>query len=216
VARASGRPSAQQIDPMGNLTDPDSRKMRCSGGGYQQGYNAQLAVTDDYLILATSISQSPNDQTSGVPMINAAVAAVEKLAAATGLPGREIGVLVLDAGYCSTETITAPGPERLIATWQSKAATPEPGQPPDTTRRTQQPSPVIKKMTERLAEPANAALYKRRGATVEPVNAHLKDGRGLRRFSRRGLAAVESELSTAAWVTNLARLYHHLNAEPGT
>jgi transposase len=216
VARASGRPSAQQIDPMGNLTDPDSRKMRCSGGGYQQGYNAQLAVTDDYLILATSISQSPNDQTSGVPMINAAVAAVEKLAAATGLPGREIGVLVLDAGYCSIETITAPGPERLIATWQSKAATPEPGQPPDTTRRTQQPSPVIKKMTERLAEPANAALYKRRGATVEPVNAHLKDGRGLRRFSRRGLAAVESELSIAAWVTNLARLYHHLNAEPGT
>jgi hypothetical protein len=55
---------------------------------------------------------------------------------------------------------------------------------------------VIKKMTERLAEPNNAALYERRGATVEPVNAHLKDGPGLRLFSRRGLAAVESELTS--------------------
>lgn len=216
AARASGRPSTQQIDPVGNLTDPDSRKMRCSGGGFQQGYNAQLAVTDDHLILATSISQSPNDQTSGVPMINAAVAAVEKLNTATGLPGCEIGMLVLDAGYCSVETITTPGPDRLIATWQSKAATPEPGQTPDTTRRTQQPSPVIKTMTERLTEPANAALYKRRSATVEPVNAHVKDGRGLRRFSRRGLAAVASELSIAAWVTNLTRLYQYLNPEPAT
>ena len=111
-AQASGRPPGKQIDPMGNLTDPDSRKMRCSGGGYQQGYNAQLAVTNDHLILATSISQSPSDQTSGIPMINAAVAAVEKLNTATGLPGPEIGMLVLDAGYCSIETITAPGPDR--------------------------------------------------------------------------------------------------------
>lgn len=215
-ARASGRPPGKQIDPMGNLTDPDSWKMRCSGGGYLQGYNAQLAVTDDHLILATSISQSPSDQTSGIPMINAAVVAVEILNTATGLPGQVIDMLVLDAGYCSIDTITGPGPDRLIATWQSKATTPEPDRPPDTTRRTQEPSPDIKKMTERLAEPANKALYKRRGATVEPVNAHHKDGRGLRRFSRRGLAAVESELSMAAWVTNLTRLHHHLNPEPGT
>jgi len=121
LAQASGRRPDRQLDPVGNLTDPDSRKMRCSGGGYQQGYNAQLAVTDDHLILAISISQSVNDQTSGVPMINAAVAAVEKLSTATGLPELEIGMLVLDAGYCSTDTITAPGPDRLIATMQSRA-----------------------------------------------------------------------------------------------
>ena len=216
AALVSGRRPALLTDPRGNLTDPDSRKMRCNGGGYLQGYNAQLAVSDDHLILATSISQSPSDQTSGIPMINAAVAAVETLAAATGLPECKIGMLVLDAGYCSAETITAPGPDRLIATWQSKAATPKSGQAPDTTRRTQESSPVIKAMTQRLAEPANAELYKRRCATVEPVNAHLKDGRGLRRFSRRGLAAVESELSMAAWVTNLTRLYQHLNPQPGT
>ena len=75
---------------------------------------------------------------------------------------------------------------------------------------------MIKRMTERLTEPANAALYKRRGATVEPVNAHLKDGRGLRRFSRRGLSAVESELSIAAWVTNLLKLYLHQHPAPVT
>ena len=123
-------------------------------------------------------------------------------------------MLLFDAGYCSADTITAPGPDRLIATRQSKAPTPEPADPAKSTP--QESSPVIKKMTERLAEPANAELYKRRCATVEPVNAHLKDGRGLRHFSRRGLAAVASELSMAAWVTNLTRLYQHMHPEPGT
>jgi len=58
---------------------------------------------------------------------------------------------------------------------------------------------------------ANAELYARRGATVEPVNAHIKDRRGLRRFSRRGLAPARSELIMAAWVTNLAKLHKQLN-----
>ncbi|WP_174551365.1 transposase, partial [Rhodococcoides kyotonense] len=42
---------------------------------------------------------------------------------------------------------------------------------------------------------------------VEPVNAHLKDRRGLRRFARRGLAAVNAELKLAAATTNLLRLF---------
>ena len=41
---------------------------------------------------------------------------------------------------------------------------------------------------------------------IEPSNAWLKDGRGLRRFSRRGLTAVQAELSLACAVTNLLKL----------
>jgi hypothetical protein len=214
TAQASGRRPALQIDPMGNLTDPDSRKMRRTGGGYMQAYNGQLAVTDDHLILVTRISQSPNDQSSGIPMINATVEAIEKLTATTGLARVTLGTLLLDAGYCSGDILTAPGPDRLISTGQSRelnntADTPAPTRSPDQLS-------VIDKMTKRLAEPDNAALYKRRSATVEPVNGHIKDGRGLRQFSRRGLAAVESELSIAAWVTNLTRLYQHLHPAPAT
>jgi transposase InsO family protein len=60
-------------------------------------------------------------------------------------------------------------------------------------------------MTHRLASIDGATLYKRRAATVEPVNGHLKDRTGLRRFSRRGLAACQAELDFAALVLNLRR-----------
>ena len=61
-------------------------------------------------------------------------------------------------------------------------------------------------MRRRLATEEGAAQYARRGALVEPVNAHLKDRRGLRRFARRGLEAINAELKLAAAATNLARL----------
>ena len=62
-------------------------------------------------------------------------------------------------------------------------------------------------MIEKLRKPESVELYRRRGAIVEPVNAHLKDRRGLRRFSRRGLDAAAAEFSLAAWVTNLMKLH---------
>jgi hypothetical protein len=40
---------------------------------------------------------------------------------------------------------------------------------------------------------------------VEAPNAWLKDRRGLRRFARRGLAAVQAELSLASAVTTCSR-----------
>ena len=63
-------------------------------------------------------------------------------------------------------------------------------------------------MSHRLRTPEGSALYKRRGATVEPVNAHIKDQVGLRRFARRGLLAASSELNLAAAVVNLLKLRH--------
>jgi hypothetical protein len=69
-------------------------------------------------------------------------------------------------------------------------------------------------MNHRLRTPAGAARYKRRAALVEPVHAHLKDRRGLRRFTRRGLTAARSEYRFAAAVTNLLRLHTHLATNP--
>ena len=43
-----------------NITDPDSRLMtEGSGGGSVQSYNAQVAVTDDHLILGVHVSRTP-------------------------------------------------------------------------------------------------------------------------------------------------------------
>ena len=204
---ASPRPPSLQTDRMGNLTDPDSRFMR-GKGGYVQAYNAQLACANDHLILAVDISQSGNDQGSGIPMMNAATAAVRKLATALSNPDLRIGTILMDAGYCSTDTITAPGPDRLIATARDLKEAADNAGP---TVRSPDELNELGKMAKRLVEPGNAELYKRRGATIEPVNGHIKDRRGLRRFSRRGLAAVRSELNLAAMATNLAKLHQHLN-----
>ena len=204
---AAPRPPSLQTDRMGNLTDPDSRFMR-GKGGYVQAYNAQLACSNDYLILAVDVTQSGNDQGSGIPMMNAATAAVRELATALSNPDLRIGTILMDAGYCSTDTITAPGPDRLIATARDLKEAADNAGP---TVRSPDELNELGKMAKRLVEPGNAELYKRRGATIEPVNGHIKDRRGLRRFSRRGLAAVRSELNLAAMATNLAKLHQHLN-----
>ena len=210
---AAPRPPSLRTDRVGNLTDPDSRMM-ASTGGYLQGYNAQIACSNDHLILAVDISQSGNDHSSGIPMMTAAVEAVKHLATALNRPDLQIGTILMDAGYCSTDTITAPGPDRLIATARDLKGAADNAGP---TVRSPDDLNELGKMAKRLVEPGNAELYKRRSATIEPINAHIKDRRRLRRFSRRGLSAVISELNLAAMVTNLAKLHVHLNpGQPAT
>lgn len=173
--------------------------------GWIQGYNAQLVVSSDYLIIAADITADTNDMDSYQPMITHAEHAVSDINTAAGTDW-EIGCVLADAGYASHANLTAPGPDRLIALGQRRdlehAATTSPahGDPPAHTSARQQ-------MSHRLRTPEGAALYKRRAATVEPVNAHLKDRRTLRRFSRRGLTAARSELRLAAAVTNLLRIH---------
>lgn len=65
---------------------------------------------------------------------------------------------------------------------------------------------VVGEMKDVLTTVLGQALYKRRGATVETMNGVLKDVVGLRRFSRRGLAAVQGELHLACVVVNVKRL----------
>jgi hypothetical protein len=113
--------------------------------------------------------------------------------------------MIGDAGYDSTANLQAVGPDRLIPdarrhTIDRRAATdPATGDPPEH-------ATAREKMNHRLRTPEGQALYKRRAPLVEAPNAWLKDGRGLRRFSRRGLAAAQAELSFACAVTNLCRL----------
>lgn len=187
-----------------NLTDPDSRIMK-TRQGWIQGYNAQLVVSADYLILAANLTTDTNDIDSYQPMITLTQAAVEQINDTTDA-GWKIGCVLADAGYASEANLTAAGPDRLIAVGQRRdldhtpSTAPAHGDPPkNTTARAQ--------MSHRLRTPEGAALYKHRAATVEPVNAHLKDRRTLRRFSRRGLTAARSELLLAAAVTNLLRIH---------
>lgn len=68
--------------------------------GFVQGYNAQVAFTGDHVITAVDVNQQPNDMPSFVPMMNAATVAAAGLHARTGSPEHQIGVVLVDAGYC--------------------------------------------------------------------------------------------------------------------
>lgn len=194
--------------PQRNLTDPDSAILP-TRQGWVQGYNAFLGVAADYLILALMLTDTPADTEQLQPMLERTEQAAELInteRGSTGQPPQTLGTALADAGFFSEDNLTAPGPDRLIATGkghqvQHEAATnPASGPPPEDLT-------PIQAMRHRLRTPEGAQLYKKRAATVEPVNGHLKDRIGLRRFSMRGLTACLGELNLAAAVHNLRRCY---------
>ena len=200
AARRRDRRRARLGGAMVNLTDPDSRLMtHGAGGGSVQGYNAQLAVSDDHLVLGVHLSQDANDSHCFTPTLAAAMTTLTDL-------DLIVGTVLADAGYFTAENLTAAGPDRLIAPGKTAFVAreakldPASGPPPDDLD-------VRDQMRHRLREPDNAEIYKRRSATVETVIAHLKDQTRLRRFARRGLQAATSELQLAATALNLTKLH---------
>lgn len=188
-----------------NLTDPDSRLLK-TRNGWIQGYNCQTASSVDEFLVSARATQDANDVEQFVPTMNDVTATAHTLAERTGRDDlQQVGTMVGDAGYDSDANLAADGPDRLIAdgkrhTIDHRAATdPATGQAPaDASAR--------EAMNHRLRTPEGHTLYKRRAPMVEAPNAWLKDGRGLRRFARRGLTAAQAELSLASAVTNLLKI----------
>jgi transposase len=200
AARAAARASTPAA-PRINLTDPDSRIM-ASPQGWVQGYNAQAAVNEHQIVIACDVTQQANDSRQLVPMTAATLANLT----AAGIDER-IGTMLFDAGYWSEANATAPGPDRLIATlkdWKQRRAALEMGHtdgpPPDGA------SPAVA-MEHRLRTPDGAATYARRSCTVEPVFGDHKEQRGFRRFTRRGLGAVQAEWAFINATHNLLKLF---------
>ena len=91
---------APKVQDQINLTDEESRIMPVSGGGFEQSYNAQAAVDDQtMLVVATGVSQAPNDKEQVLPMLET----LQAQAAALG----PIEALVADTGYCSEKNVEA-------------------------------------------------------------------------------------------------------------
>ncbi len=219
-----------------NVTDPDSRQMQGADGGALQGYNAQLAVGADGLILACELVQDGNDRRQLKPMMPVAVAAalavhqarclrqcpdlggccIEAFASLTGAGVLSatgcsqtscpcvtdwIGTFLFDSGYWSEENLNVPGPDRLIAPGKARDL-------PQVDHNAKPPpedADAATWMLHRLATEDGSATYKRRAATVEPVNGQLKDRTRLRRFARRGRTACQSDLELAGLVLNLRK-----------
>jgi transposase len=180
-----------------NFTDPESRIMH-TPDGFQQCYNGQAAVdASSQVIVACELSQAPPDVQRLIPMLKRIV----------DLNGRPPAQLSADAGYASEANFAAladAGVHAVIALRRYHRDEP-PGADPAPQRASRR-WPHRNVMRERLATADGKAIYKLRKQTVEPVFGQIKEARGLRRFLRRGLAAVESEWAMACTVHNLLKL----------
>jgi len=184
-----------------NFTDPDSRIMKNSPNeGFDQHYNAQAAVDQEsLLIVATALSNHPNDKQEAEPTLNAISPEVGKPEAVT-----------MDNGYFSEPNVQAcedRGIEPYIAigrdthqkNWRTLFAE-RPTPPPDD-------ASVKVKMAYKLQTGIGQAIYRLRKCTVEPVIGIIKEVLGFRQFSLRGLAAAAGEWCLVCLAFNLKRLH---------
>jgi len=191
--KAVPEPKAQR-----NFTDPESRIMKDGASkSFEQAYNAQAAVdSSSQVIVGTLVTQAPNDKEQLVPML----LRVQEQAGA--LPESASA----DAGYFGTEAVTDPrisGVDLYVPPDRQKHG--------DTAVAASDPTrddlSVVEKMREKLKTVEGQAIYKQRKAVVEPVFGQIKEARGIRRFSFRGMPKVLAEWDIICLTHNVLKLF---------
>ena len=64
-----------------------------------------------------------------------------------------------------------------------------------------------RRMHQKVTSPEGRRIYARRKVLAEPVFGQIKEGRGFRRFSLRGLAKAGAEWAIVCLCHNLLKLY---------
>jgi transposase len=185
-----------------NFTDPESRIMKDSAtGSFEQSYNAQIAVdAEAQIIVAASLTQAANDKQQLVPILESVKNNV----------GRMPAKATADAGYFSAAAVTSEAlseidlyvtPDKGKKTEQSVESLV--ASPPDSELE----SAVAAQMRAKLQTNEGREVYKQRKMIVEPVIGQVKEARGFRRFSFRGLAKNEAEWIVICLTHNLLKLF---------
>ena len=204
--KPGGKPPAPPTEgarPMDqvNLTDEESRIMPVAGGGFEQCYNAQAGVdADTMLVVATTLTQAPNDKQQVQPMIKVLQEQASKLG--------DVDTLIADTGYCSEKNVNVCEQakiEPLIAVarqdhhphWRARFTEPAP---------LAQDATPMQAMTHRLSTLAGKAAYAIRKQTVEPVFGIIKSVMGFRQFSLRGLRKATGEWNLVCLAWNVKRM----------
>ena len=207
--RASERLAREQADYEAKMAAREAKaKARgkkpvpVAGGGFEQCYNAQAAVTaESLLVVATDVVQAANDKQQIEPMLGKLAA----LPADLGQPQTLLG----DSGYFSAANVAAcaaAGIAPLLAAGRTPhhpflderfaAAPPAPDNPTP-----------LQAMVHRLATPEGKKLYARRKHTPEPVFGIIKSVLGFRQFLLRGLDKVRGEWSLVTMAWNIKRIF---------
>ena len=176
-------------------TDQDARFLRQRGNTFVLGYSAEIAVSDDHLIVAQRVTQNGADNDSLHPVLDQ----VEQRC------GRAPDAALADSGFFSLDNLRQMEKRKID------------GYVPDsnmaramnlgTRCRTTAKARVHRRMRAKLRSSEGKAAYARRKAVVEPVFGVLKQQRNLRQFRTRGLNRVGNELTLATMAYNITRLY---------
>lgn len=174
-----------------NFTDPDSRIMKAKRG-YEQCYNAQLAVdADSHLIVATGLTQNAADNGELLGLVER----IESLA------GEAPKQLLADAGYKSEANFQALEEAGIDAYVSLGREGKRPPRPPGPDR------PASQRMEQKLDTSRGRALYRRRKGIAEPVVGWIKNVLGFRQFSFRGVEKVAAEWDLVCLAVNLKRMH---------
>ncbi len=187
------KPEAQR-----NFTDPESRIMIDGATkSFVQGYNAQAAVdAHRQIIVAAEVTQQANDKQQLVPMGQAVELNL----------GRKPEQISADSGYFSEAAVSdeaLAGVKLYVAVGRQKHSevieTAEGEAPPE--------AAVKEQMQHLLKTAAGRAVYSLRKMVVEPVFGQIKEVRGFRQFSFRGIEKVGQEWDLICLTHNVLKLF---------
>lgn len=179
--RAPKEPSKEAQDKdQYNFTDPESRIMKTSKG-FDQCYNAQIAVNDDMVILSNYANDHHNDKQEFLPTIESVPDELKP----------QIISAVADTGYYSQQNLEK-CPDNIN---------------PIIAKSKEKHNSYI----EQLLNPTKdeqKEIYRKRKHTVEPVFGIIKEVLGFRRFSLRGKENIDNEWGLVCLSYNLKRMFN--------
>lgn len=194
VARRHGK-STPVGEARVSSTDPEARVMRMGDGGFHPAFNVQLATdVASGVIVGVTVTNQGSDAGQALPM-------ERQVAKRTGRLPR---AYLMDGGFVDRSDITA-----LERQGTTVYAPERPARRLDGTRARLRPyagdTLEIKDWHERMRTPAAQAIYRKRAASAEWVNAQLRERHGLNRFPVRGVEKTLSVMLLLAVTHNLMR-----------
>jgi len=193
-----------------SFTDAELHIMRTNNKGWDYCGNAQASVDGTcQIILACDVTDETNDKKQAEPMAQATLETVTQAAIErptdddTGEP--EAIPATLDNGYYSeaaTEGLEKLGFDPYIAAGRIRHHE-------EPTEAAESPKTAKERMAAKVRTEQGRELYKQRKTIVEPVFGQIKEDRGFRRFSLRGLKKIRGEWRLVCLTHNLLKIWRY-------
>lgn len=184
------RPAAERGEARVSTTDPEARVMKMADGGFRPAFNVQFAAeTEHRLIVGVEVSNSGGDQPHLEPM-------ADQIAGRFGRLPRE---MLADGGFVNLGAI-----DRLHGRGVTLYAPPMAPRDPAraAAERRRDDTDAVAAWRRRMDDPLAKTIYRNRAATIECVNAQVRN-RGLRQFPVRGLRKTRAVALWHALAHNL-------------